>query len=230
MESISKENIDTFVYGTYNEGYASRINYNNDNELQIISKDGIESYSFHIEELLQAWYLTEAAYTDNGSLKCYADIEMLSSLSMNNKGKLITICHTDWQSEQTCTHLLDMSYVSYDENGKIQNPEEVILATYEDITLSNSQYHIARNKGENAYYIDGIGRVIKEAYQSCTDFRNGYAMMIDPKGYVYIIDENFSQVAGGHSHSWGTHEVFRIGDAFCVDDGFQKIYLASPKK
>ena len=225
VESMNEKVVSALI----DEGYAmycsdTYMSLYNSYEQMLTSLDGIECYSFYIEKVLKDWYETDIYNTDAG-LKCLSNIEELSRISMTNKGKIVVLSHFDWTNEEPCTHLLDMSYAEYDENGSMKNPEDVIRATYRYIALSDAAIYLAQNWGEGeTYYIDGTGKVIQGGYLGGTDFKNGYAMIIETNGHAYIVDENFHKVAGGYE----AYHVYRCGELFVIENWDEKIYLKSP--
>ena len=151
----------------------------------------------------------DKAYYDNGLWK-------------ENKGKLIVM--STYMDEKPQYHLLNLEYMQQDYDwGKIPNVEEVIVASFDYIQLSDSPYYLVCN-GDKYFYIDENGQIVHDSFLDYSAFYGGYAMIIDTDGCAYMIDEEFNKVAGGYE----ADGVATVGGIFMVLNGDETIYLAPP--
>jgi len=103
---------------------------------------------------------------------------------------------------------------------RISNPEELIVAQYDYIALSESGYYLAGNN-DDWFYIDKNGEVVAD-YVDCAGFYNGYAAVIKEDGMVYLIDESFNETATGYA----ADNVHVSGEGFVMErDGAQKVLI-----
>ena len=92
----------------------------------------------------------------------------------------------------------------------VSNTEEIIIAKYKEITICESGKCLASD-GNNWFYLDQEGNILK-SYQDASEFRNGYAVVLDKDGFAYVIDAEFNKVSGKYM----ADSVLAIGDGFLL--------------
>ena len=75
----------------------------------------------------------------------------------------------------------------------VSDVEDIIVAQYDDIVLSEDGIHYVNNDG-TFFYIDDNGKVLA-TYKDCCAFYNGYAAVIDHNGDAYVINTEFERVS-----------------------------------
>ena len=83
------------------------------------------------------------------------------------------------------------------EREVVTNPNDLILAQYDYIQLSDSGYYLASD-GESWFYLDEKGKKIDQTFLDCSAFYNGYAIVLDTDGMAYLIDKEFNKVSEGY--------------------------------
>ena len=93
-------------------------------------------------------------------------------------------------------------------DNKISNISDIMVANYDYIELSSLGIHYVWNDG-CAFYIDNEGTVLNE-YKRCSNFLQGYAMVVDDNKKAYMVDGEFNKV----SELFDAESVVTLGSAF----------------
>jgi len=198
-----------YIWSCFVDGYARGQMIQTDAEI-LTNPDGTEQYKFNKYQLLNNWNVSDKSYFDNGVWKY-------------NKGKQFVVSYEDIATGITKCHLIDMSYATCDTESFVQNPEAVIIASYDSITLSDSPWYLAGKDGK-WFYIDETGKIVHDSYKDYAAFYGGYAVIVDMDGRAYMIDENFNKVAGGYVAE-GVHTE---GGVFFIEQIDKTVYLTPP--
>jgi len=157
--------------------------YLNDLHLGVINVDGSELNKFYIFDLLDTLKLKNIA-------KYYIDTFYIDGAYVANVEKKMVMYFSDAEGKYTSYYLLDFDKT---EKEYVRDLSDVIVAEYEQISLSDVGIHYAYD-GKEYLYIDDNGTVLAR-YKDCSPFYNGYAAVIDKSGDAYIINTKFEQVS-----------------------------------
>lgn len=179
--------------------------------------------------LLEVFYPEYKTYLRDGLWLC-------------NRGTQIVV--TDDEDHSTCV-LLDLSradtapavqesdmhygnaatYLPAQPAGRITNIEDVVLAVYDDIQLSDSGIYLASD-GDSWFYLDENGQRIDQNFLDCSAFYNGLAIVIDTDGMAYLINTEFNRVSDGYP----ADRVYTAGAVYCAVSGDQVTILIDSEK
>lgn len=150
-----------------------------------------------------------------------------------NVGKLLVVKVSDGDKETA--YLLDFSKAKYKtvktdiyvdelsftyEENLVSNIDEVVVASHEKIYINDCGYYLASD-GDTWFFIDNTGKKVAE-YVDASEFRGGYAAVIDEEGMAYLVDTNFEKI----TESYPADRVSVAGDGFCFEaDGKERILL-----
>ncbi len=117
-------------------------------------------------------------------------------------------------------YLLNFENAQTDEYGYV-NPSDVVIGSYDYIELNDSGNYLACN-GDDWFYVNSKGEIVAD-FKDCSDFWNGYALIIDEDNLAYIINTEFEKMSAGYP----ADSVYLYGEALALEnDG--KITLLMP--
>lgn len=147
------------------------------------------------------WY----KYWSQGTNKVNLDKQVVLYIGDDNERKL---------------YLLNFENAQVDEYGYV-NPSDVVIGSYDYIELNDSGNYLACN-GDDWFYVNSKGEIVAD-FKDCSDFWNGYALIIDEDNLAYIINIEFEKVSAGYP----ADRVYLYGEALALEnDG--KITLLMP--
>jgi len=199
----------------------------------LMSVDGTKYYAASIDELFQLIYQfapAEAPEWENWNyslLNVYED-----DIYCGNYQKQVVL-ELEYKDESVCV-LLDFAKAEYAETSsrdltdvggtkyydyEVTNLKDIIVAQYDHIRMSADGYHLA-SQGDKWFYIDESGAVIAE-YKACSEFRNGYALVMEDDGLAYLVDKGFNKLTEGKPAT----DVYVTDAAFVIVNGEEENYL-----
>ena len=172
----------------------------------LLKTDGTECIQIEEKKLAEAIglesydYLEVSGYYKNGVQHSNYGKQMVVSFYLEDgtRTKKMLLDFSKVRYEQ-----IEVTYSDYDAGGEgialvnlVSNPEELIVAQYEEIIMSDVGIYLVRD-GEQCFYMDATGRKIAE-YTETTGFSNGYAAVLKG-GEMYIINDSFEKITKEYS-------------------------------
>ena len=192
----------------------------------LLSTDGTEEYRADILEMIAMYGIS----SNNG---CNYDVldYWHEGIKYYNRGMQVVIYLKSNDDGSEHCFLMDFSKAKI-EDRKIENNygfeviepvvtnlEDVVVAYYDDIYLSESGNYLASKDGD-WFYINSKGKVIAD-FADCSDFVGDYALAVEDDGMAYVVDTKFNKVSNGYP----ADGVYASGNALAVEKDGKVSYL-----
>lgn len=115
-------------------------------------------------------------------------------------------------------YLLNFENAQVDEFGYV-NPSDVVMGCYDSLTLNESGIYLGCNDND-WFYVNSKGEIVAD-FKDCTDFWNGYALIIDEDNQAYVINQEFEKVSAGYP----ADRVYRYGEALALEKDGEVILI-----
>jgi len=169
----------------------------------VISTDGTDVCLFKLTDLLRSLgyesvsWGTQSLHSDG---LYAANVGKKLVLKLYQDGVAFACIFLDLnKAEYTEQDVIAFDY-NFGQEKLVSNLEEIVVAQYEVIELSEYGIHYAYNDG-TYFYMDDNGKVLG-TYKDCCPFYNGYAAVIDMNGDAYIINTKFERVSEIFKAEW----------------------------
>ena len=188
-----------------------------------MSADGTKHYTVSIDELFQLIYQFNPAEDVEWENWSYAIKNVYEDGMYGGNYQKQVVLELKYQDksefeEKSSRDLTDFGGQKYYDYS-VTNLKDIIVAQYEYIRMSPDGYYLAGTE-DDWFYIDKTGVVVAD-FKDCSDFRNGYALIIEEDGLAYLVDKEFNKLTAGQPAT----SVHAMGDALVIVNGEEKTFL-----